>query len=135
MHHRLLVGLCLKLTRLAFLRVVPVDFQLSSAVQNRIAAGPSKIVPGPFHEGFDSCAGGGEQGGVHSQPRSEGDGAMDLKSMLAHFSYAGVLSDDGHDAFIQIVERRCWLSLNFQQNIFAAAFAGLFRDRGQLGQG
>src|ERR1700729_2069120 len=135
MRNLMLVSLWLKFATLAFLGVVPVDLQLSSAVENRIATRPSKIVPGPFHKGFDSCAGGGEQGGVYSQPRGKGDGAMDLKSMLSHFGYARVLSDDSHDAFVQIVERDTRLSLNFQQNIFAAALAGLFRDRGQLGQG
>src|ERR1700733_4864045 len=129
MRNLMLVSLWLKFATLAFLGVVPVDLQLFSAVENRIPAGSSKIVPGPFHKGFDSCTGGGEQGCVYSQPRGEGDGAMDLKSMLSHFGYARVLSDDGHDAFVQIVERDAWLSFNFQQNIFAAALAGLFCDR------
>src|ERR1700733_9546386 len=135
MRNLMLVPLWLKFATLAFLGVVPVDLQLFSAVENRIAAGPSKIIPGPFHKSFDPCAGGGKQSGVYSQPGGEGDGAVNLKSMLSHFGYARVLSDDGHDALVQIVERDSWLSLNFQQNIFAAALAGLFRDRGQLGQG
>ena len=57
MRHLLLVGLWLKLARLVFLSVVQVDSQLCSAVRIVIAAGPSKIIPGPFHKGFDSCAG------------------------------------------------------------------------------
>ena len=132
---RLLFGcLWLKFGRLALLVVVPVDPQFLFAVENSIPAGPTKIVPGPFHKGFDSGAGGGEQGCVHSEPRSESDCTLDLKSMLSHFGYARVAPDDCHDAFVQIVERGLRLTRNFQQNIFGAPLAGLFCDRGQLRQ-
>ena len=86
-------------------------------IEDRVAAGSSKIVPGPFHKGFDFCAGGGEQSGVHSQPRGECDWTVNLKSMLSHFGYARVAPDDCHDAFVQIVERGLRLTRNFQQNI------------------
>jgi hypothetical protein len=38
--------------------IVPVDLQFFGAVENRIAAGPSQVVPGPFNKGFDLRAGG-----------------------------------------------------------------------------
>src|SRR5271168_5035956 len=87
-----------------FAVIVPVDQQFFGAVENRIAAGPSEVLPGPFHEGFDLGARRRQQGGVHADQGRESNSALEFMAMLTDLGHGGVPPDHCHNAFIKIAE-------------------------------
>jgi hypothetical protein len=55
-------------------------------------------------------------------------------AMFANFGHGRISSNHRHDAFVEIVERLCWLSRNVQEEILGAPFARLLRNRAKLGK-
>src|SRR5690348_9609151 len=73
--------------------VVPVNIYLTGAIENRISVRFAKIVPTPFHKGFNFRTGSGEERSMYSEPGGESNRALEFVAMFANFSHGGIAPD------------------------------------------
>src|SRR5262245_50128346 len=71
---------------------------------------------------------------MHTQPRGEGDGAVEFVPLLADRRHGGVAPDHRHDSLVVIMKWSSSLAGDFGQDIFRSPRSALLGNRTQLWQ-
>src|SRR5215470_3612675 len=67
--------------------IVPIDFCLLNAVENRIATQPGEIIPSPFYDRLNLRSDVRQQRYVDAKPCNESDHPVNLATTNAHLGY------------------------------------------------
>src|SRR5215217_2459596 len=94
-----------------------------------------EVIPGPAEKCIGLAVCSAQEHGVHAQPGSEGDWALDLMPVLSDFCNGGIATDHRHHALVLVRERLRWLASTLTQDVLGRPAARLLRHRPELGQG
>ncbi len=89
----------------------------------------------PGDEGVDPRARTAHEVGVHAEPRTERDVAVQLVVMLAHLGHRGAVADHRHDPLVLVPERGAGLARHVGEDVLRGPLPALHGDGSQLREG